>query len=1188
MATLIVTAATYAGASAATAAAIGTAVTVATTAATIASIGYSIYSALNQPSQRSEGPRLGDLAVQSSARGVPIPKVWGSMRIAGNLIDGKKYEERTEESLGGKFGGGGGTQVTYKYFADFAVSLCEGPITGVRRVWLNSKLWYTAADDASETELEASADHERYGKLYLGTTSQLPDPTLEAIHGAGNVPPYRRTAYIVFTRLPLENFGNAIPNVSVEVCNTPASFTAPTIHTGANDGGTFGTNMIREPETGRIFKTTSDNTYLRVFDSALSSSIRLISLPSKTTSEVDSTPCYVPTTREIWAPYNTAAGASLAIIDPDALVIKAVPTMSMTTPGPAFYNPAKDEVVVHDHSGGNQTLYFNPQTRVGVAGLNLFSGAALAGVYIGPGGSDNATCAETGGDVGALAYNDLYQFTILAADPNPSVAHAAYLADGWVIANYCTALPPVGAYFPSLWRKSIPAPALCYGCLYIAPHEVIAVWGADNRVRLVSANTYGLIADYEASEFGTTKNWVSYDSKRDVLYWCCGATTISRHLYTIDLDPLSHGGTPVRGSSRTLPYDPRDGMCWARSTDRIYIRDSAQSGADIFGLDAVTLADEQPIDGVTGTRPGLYPIDGKRFIVSGDYWKVPIKPLLPNSGELLSQIVQDLCKDAGLALGDLDTLALTDFVHGYVRAQPMQATAALQPLMLAYQFDGVESEYLLTFPKREGSSVGTIPEDDLGAREIGQDPGPPLSISRMQETDLPTALSIHYSEPALYYQQGSQIHRRVYTRSQQTMEIDLPIAMSATLARRLTRRLMNRSWVERTRYRFAVGPEYLWIEPGDIVKVLVDNATHLVRLDKVEFGAPGLVLAEGVAQRITLLPFLDEVAADLDAAPIYEEGGELPPPDEIPAPELAPVPSTRLVLLDLPIFLDQHNDAGFYYAVCGYAAGWHGAVLYKSTDSGATYAALDGMITPAAIGSATTALASGPTTIWDHGSSVNVYLTQGTLASDTEANVLAGTNMAALGAHGRWEVLAWQTATLESDGTYTLSNLLRGRKGTEHAVGSHAIGDTFVALTASVDRAPMQSGELGLERTYKGVSIGGSFAEAQAQGFTNGGVGLEPYSPVHLKAVNNGDGTYTVSWIRRTRAQAEWRDLVEDAPLFEDSESYRWEVWNGVTLASSGTVSVPSATVAASPGYTVKIAQISVLAGTGYYSEITA
>lgn len=1072
MATLVVVAATALGASAATAATIGTVVSLAATAATI---GYSIYSALNQPKQRFEGPRLGDLAVQSSSRGAPIPKVWGSMRIAGNLIDGKKYEERTEEEVGGKgfMGGGGGTQVTYNYFADLAVSLCEGPITGVRRIWLNNKLWYTAADDASDTELEASDDHERYGKLYLGTTSQLPDPTLEVIHGAGNVPPYRRTAYIVFTRLPLVNFGNAIPNVSVEVCNTPATFTAPTVLPGADSGGSYGmTQMVRDPDTGRIFFTTFDEEYMRVFNSSASSSIKLITLPGKVSVEAISTPCYVPTTREIWAPYNTGNPASIAIIDPDALIVKTNFTIPQISPGPAFYNPAKDEVIVHDNITGTATLYFDPQTRVGVGGANLFGSGTL-----------------------------------------------------------------------------------CQGCLYIAPHQVIAVWGFDDRIRLVDANTYALIADYNASEFGDLNQWVGYDEGRDVLYWCCG-TGSSTNLYTIDLDPLP-GGTPVLGSPRTLPHVPVNGMCYVKNPDRIYIRKSVGSPpyTNIFGLNPETLAVEAAIEGVTTTREGLYPIDGKRFLIAGDLWKVPIKPLLANSGVPLSQIVQDLCKDAGLALADLDATALNNIiVHGFFRAQPMQATAALQPLMLTYQFDGVESDYLLNFPKREGSTVGTIPEDDLGAREIGQEPGPPLAISRMQETDLPTALSVHYSEPRLSYQQGSQIHRRVYTRSQQTVQIDLPIAMTSTYARRLTRRLMNRSWVERTRYRFAVGPEYLWLDPGDIVKIEADNATHLVRLDKVEFGAPGLVLAEGVAQRITLLPFLDEKADDLDAAPIYEEGEEEAPPDEFPTEPLGPLTATQLVLLDIPILLDADNDPGFYYAVAGYTTGgWGGAVLFKSIDDGVTYAAHDSMGVAAGIGTAVDVLEEGPTTIWDGGNSVNVLMTSGTLVSDTEDNVLAGKNAAALGLDGRWEIIQWRTATLNIDGSYTLSNLLRGRHGTEHNIGNHEVGDVFVALgPGTIDRSPMNSAELQLARKYKAVSFGLTLAGAGVTTFANRGIGLTPYSVVHITKDADVDGDITIRWIRRTRAQDAWRDGV-DAILFEQSEAYDVEILNGTQVVRTWT-----------------------------------
>ena len=414
--------------------------------------------------------------------------------------------------------------------------------------------------------------------------------------------------------------------------------------------------------------------------------------------------------------------------------------------------------------------------------------------------------------------------------------------------------------------------------------------------------------------------------------------------------------------------------------------------------------------------------------------------------------------------------------------------------------------------------------------------------------------------------------------------------MSRTFARRLTRRLMNRSWVERTRYRFAVGPEYLWLDPGDIVKVAADNATHLVRLDKVEFGAPGLVLAEGVAQRITLLPFLDEVADDLDAAPIYEEGEEEPPPDEIPAPDArARSPTRASCSWTCPSSSTSTTTPVSTTRCAGYAAGWHGAVLYKSTDSGATYAALDGMTSAAAIGSATTVLASGPD---DH---LGPWLDRERVPDPGHARERHRGERARRHQHGGLRgtrALGGPAVADRDPGERRHLHALEPPPGTQghRACGGQPRDRRHVRRP---DERPPSTGprcsraSSALARTYKGVSIGGSFAEASSQAFTNAGVGLECYSvPRTLHAVDNGDGTYDVAWLRRTRAQGEWRDLV-DVPLFEDSESYSVEVLDGVTPVSTAIVSVQEATVTASPGYTVKVAQRSALAGTGYYSEIT-
>jgi hypothetical protein len=89
-----------------------------------------------------EGPRLGDLSVSSSAYGMPIPILYGTMRVAGNMIWSSGIREhRHKEKVGGK-GGGGQTNISYTYTASFQMALSEGPADDVLRIWADSKLIY--------------------------------------------------------------------------------------------------------------------------------------------------------------------------------------------------------------------------------------------------------------------------------------------------------------------------------------------------------------------------------------------------------------------------------------------------------------------------------------------------------------------------------------------------------------------------------------------------------------------------------------------------------------------------------------------------------------------------------------------------------------------------------------------------------------------------------------------------------------------------------------------------------------------------------------------------------------------------------------------------------------------------------------------------------------------------------------
>jgi hypothetical protein len=89
--------------------------------------------------------------------------------------------------------------------------------------------------------------------------------------------------------------------------------------------------------------------------------------------------------------------------------------------------------------------------------------------------------------------------------------------------------------------------------------------------------------------------------------------------------------------------------------------------------------------------------------------------------------------------------------------------------------------------------------------------------------------------------------------------------------------------------------------------------------------------------------------------------------------------------------------------------------------------------------------------------------------------VLNGANLAVLGS----EVIQFKSATLVATNTYALTGLLRGRRGTEWAIGTHAAGDRFVlASTATWRRADSAAGEIGLARTHKAPPFGTLLAAA--------------------------------------------------------------------------------------------------------------
>lgn len=167
-------------------------------------VGRQIDSMIFKPGDR-EGPRLSELKVTTSSYGMAIPRHFGRMRVAGQIIWATDLKEHREKQGNGK---GKPSTINYTYTASFAVALSSRRLQSIGRIWADGKLLRGAAGD-----MKVGGTF----RLHTGEGDQPMDPLLAAAEGETLSPAYRGLAYAVFEDLQLADFGNRIPTLSFEV-----------------------------------------------------------------------------------------------------------------------------------------------------------------------------------------------------------------------------------------------------------------------------------------------------------------------------------------------------------------------------------------------------------------------------------------------------------------------------------------------------------------------------------------------------------------------------------------------------------------------------------------------------------------------------------------------------------------------------------------------------------------------------------------------------------------------------------------------------------------------------------------------------------------------------------------------------------------------------------------------------------
>jgi len=170
-----------------------------------AAIGNTIDRSIFTP-KGAVGARLDSLVVQTSSYGSDLPKLFGTMRVAGSVIWSTDLQESKHKSSAGK---GQPKTTSYTYSASFAVALSARPILAVHRIWADGSLLRGAAGDWK-------GDVGAF-RLYPGDEGQAIDPLIGSAQGIATAPAHRGLAYVVFEQLQLADYGNRIPSLSFEI-----------------------------------------------------------------------------------------------------------------------------------------------------------------------------------------------------------------------------------------------------------------------------------------------------------------------------------------------------------------------------------------------------------------------------------------------------------------------------------------------------------------------------------------------------------------------------------------------------------------------------------------------------------------------------------------------------------------------------------------------------------------------------------------------------------------------------------------------------------------------------------------------------------------------------------------------------------------------------------------------------------
>ncbi len=971
----------------------------------------------------ARGPSLNDRKLQTSEYGAPLPYVWGTFRLSG-VNDWQRNDGEMSEhsSSGGGKGGGGGTE-SKSYTHSWSLKYCRSTVRGATTLVAIDKHW---CDGRVVPEGDINPT------VYIGWDGQLPDETIEADLGVGEVPANRFMGSEVYNEVQMDQFFNRLPNMEALV-RTVGEVNGPITQLARHD------RAIMFPK----FPVIENGQWSINWEADQT-------LPEPS----------IVGTAKYWLLID---GPSVHKLTYGALaVVRVRPTALATLP------------IYQDHSD----VFYAP---IGGSGPGNFVAPGL-GAYDSFTDQWTDVCANAGVEVGRYVHSyatsqDGRIFVVITVEAliAPTDWQWHRIVDGDLQAE-----GPVG---DALHGGKIGFGAGNWGDSIHSNNKSVV---ESNGIYIWTFSANAPVFDSNDPEEQYDAIWLAYIDESD---W-----TLKQYEAATPAD--SYGGPAAGQAYGASVYCPQDGYfatCLGNSTEyALYTR--------LGGFAQVTLAD----------------VVGDVLQLTGSAWDL-----------------------SSLASGDFDvSQGATTIIKGVAMVSQMQRRNFIEMLRSAYAFDLIESDDgeqgILKLVMHGADPVAEIPDSDLGFAAEGEEPKALLYlVKHTQDAELPGRVTVKHYDPDQDYQLGAQSAQYRNISVDNETALDLPIVLTADEARQIAKRVLAKAWLERDTYGFTTSWAWAHLEPGDVATV----HGHDLRITKKTEYPYGIIAWEGVPSA----PYVADQPED--GAP--SEGSTPPAPP-------AARGTTEITFFDVPILIDDHLDVGFYVAArrANVGSTWTGCSLQKSVDGGVNWTEIASVTTEATTGTVAFPIGgfSGGN-VFDNTTVVRIVNVNASLTSVSEIAVLGGANWAILGR----EIFGFTTATQIDGTTWDLSGLLRGLRGTEWAIGTHGVNETF-ALASTLVNIATPIAEVGLERLYRAVTFGMPTTSATEQSFINTAQSARCYAPVHVSGGVTASSAMMFEAVARTRRNGAWRDSADigqaDAPA-----EFVLEIWNATYTQSARVVS---------------------------------